>query len=276
MASQRSLHRFAWLTDIHLEFLTPGEIGAFLRHLLTQDVNGYLITGDIAPAAGLRKSLLHFAQHLQVPLYVVLGNHDYWGSDIAATRADMTALTAEHPLIAWLPAVGVVELAPGVALVGHDGWGDGRLGDFMRSDVVLNDYSKIASLRGLGKVALLERLHALGDEAAAHLRGVVPEAASRYGRVLVMTHPPPFREACFYKGKAASPQSPFLPHFTCGAVGDALLDLAAAYPQTQFTVLCGHVHYGGEVMMRPNLHVRVGGADYGQPRVAALLDFDAG
>lgn len=273
MTPGSNTRRYAWLTDIHLEFLTPGEIGAFLRHLLTYAVDGYLITGDIVPAAGLRKSLLHFAHHLDVPLYVVLGNHDFWGSDIAATRAAMTALTAEHPRIAWLPAVGVVELAPGVGLVGHDGWGDGRVGDFMRSDVVLNDYSKITSLHGLNKVALLERLHALGDEAAAHLRGVVPEAASRYGEVVVMTHPPPFREACFYKGRAASPQSPYLPHFTCGAVGDALLELSAAHPQTQFTVLCGHVHYGGEVTMRPNLRVRVGGATYGQPRVEDVLHF---
>ena len=270
---QRKQWHFAWLTDIHLEFLTPAEIGEFLRQLIELKPDGLLVSGDIVPAAGLQRSLEHFSHHLNAPIYFVLGNHDFWGSDVSDVRSAMTVLTAENPRIGWMPVLGVVELAPGVGLVGHDGWGDGRNGDFMRSDVFLNDYVKIESLSGLGRVALLERLHALGDESAAHLRAVIPEAAARYDRVYVMTHPPPYREACFYKGKAAALDSPYLPHFTCKAVGDVLLEMADTYRNTNFTVLCGHVHYGGEVLMRPNLHIHVGGAEYGHPRVEKMLTF---
>jgi 3',5'-cyclic-AMP phosphodiesterase len=38
-------------------------------------------------------------------------------------------------------------LTPNTALVGHDGWGDGRLGDLNWSGVILNDFLLIEELR---------------------------------------------------------------------------------------------------------------------------------
>ena len=35
-------------------------------------------------------------------------------------------------------------------MVGHDGWADGRYGDYDRSDVILNDYLKIREFRPMG------------------------------------------------------------------------------------------------------------------------------
>ena len=52
------------------------------------------------------------------------------------------------------------------ALVGHDGWGDGRLGDDWSWTVMLNDLRLIGEFVGLDDKERLTRLHALGDEAA--------------------------------------------------------------------------------------------------------------
>ena len=50
----------------------------------------------------------------------------------------MTEMIHGSKTIMYLSQSGVVELTPHTALVGHDGWADGRLGDFDGSDVILN------------------------------------------------------------------------------------------------------------------------------------------
>ncbi|MDP6129579.1 MAG: hypothetical protein QGH77_08240, partial [Planctomycetota bacterium] len=61
-------------------------------------------------------------------------------------------------------------LTPEIGLVGHGGWGDGRLGSYYSSTVRLNDFKLIEELKGRSRDELLFRLTQLGDEAAAHGR----------------------------------------------------------------------------------------------------------
>ena len=65
----------------------------------------------------------------------------------------------------------------------------------------------------------------------------------------------------------------WLPWFTCKAVGDVLLETAAAHPDKHFTILCGHTHGSGHVHIRPNLEVHTGGAEYGRPVVQTVFEF---
>ena len=85
----------------------------------------------------------------------------------------------------------------------HDGWADGRLGDSARSKILLNDYLLIDELAGPDKEARPERLHALSDEADAHLRALLPEALGRFRRVIVLTQVPRFRVACWHRGRVS-------------------------------------------------------------------------
>lgn len=261
--------RVAWLTDIHFEYLNKEQIDRFLESI-TADV--LLITGDISNAKSVASTVQYIALKLVKPVYFVLGNHDFYGGDIEPVREQMAALTRQKRGVAWMPAAGVVELSPTVGLVGHDGWSDGRYGDFMASTIMLNDYVHIESLKIENKAALLEKLHKLGTQSGDYLRGILPEAAQRYPEVMVMLHPPPFREACWHEGKASTWDNPFLPHFTCKAAGDALLDAAQKFPHVMFTVICGHVHSGGEAQILPNLRVLTGGAVYEQPQVQRVFE----
>lgn len=93
--------------------------------------------------------------------------------------------------------------------------------------------------------------------------------------LIVLTHVPPFPEACWYEGKQSSPD--WLPWFTCVAVGDVLREHARAHPQTSITVLCGHTHGRGEYRAAENLLVRTGGwcpgqRSYGNPIVQETID----
>lgn len=263
--------RFAWMTDIHLEFLLPHDIDAFLKTVSEAEPDGVFITGDISQAAPLRSHLLQMAAALAVPVFFVLGNHDYYGGSIAGVRAAMRALHAENRGPVWLPEAGVVTLAEDAGLVGHGCPSDGRYGDFLGSDVMLNDYFKIHELSGISAEERLQRLNALGDDAAGHLRRSLPAALDAHACVFVLMHSPPFIEACWYEGQTPELDNPYLPHFTCKAAGDALLEAADAYPEREIIVLCGHVHHAGEATLRDNLRVITGSAEYGQPVIQRVL-----
>ena len=84
----------------------------------------------------------------------------------------------------------------------------------------------------------------MGDEAAAHFHALLPEALGRFRRLIVLTHVPPCREACWHVGRVSDDE--WLPHFSCGAVGEVLVEAMAAHPGCEMTVLCGHTHSPGE------------------------------
>jgi Icc protein len=104
----------------------------------------------------------------------------------------------------------------------------------------------------------------LGDEAAANLGPHLLDALEDFENVIVLTHVPPFREACWHEGRLSDDN--WLPGFTCKAVGDMLLEVAPKYTDRQITVLRGHTHGEGTARLLPNLIVKTGAALYGQPR----------
>ena len=261
--------RLAWLTDIHLDFVSSSQVEALARSIASRDVEGVVVTGDIATGSTLVAQLEAFAALLPQPIWFVLGNHDFYGASISDVRAAALALTQRHPRLRWLPSLGVVPLAPDTALIGTDGWGDGRLGDVRHSPVLLSDFVHIADLAGLAHSEWPAMLAALGDHAAAVLAPALTEALTWARRIIVATHVPPFREACWHEGALSNDH--WLPFFTCAAVGELLRTTMATHPSAHMTVLCGHTHGAGTADLLPNLRVRTGGADYGAPAIQDVL-----
>jgi 3',5'-cyclic AMP phosphodiesterase CpdA len=265
--------RLAWTTDIHLNFLSKTQIIRWLDGIAVDKPDMLLITGDIGESKTVREYLMRMVAHLDIPIYFVLGNHDFYHDSVDNVRQMVTTLCGEHDNLRWLPLYEVVSLSDDIALVGHDSWSDGGYGDFVNSSVFLNDYLLIADLASckLQLHDLLVKVQALGNEAGDYFRAVLPQAAQTHKQVYVALHSPPFPETTWHEGKIPEPDDPYLPHFSCKAAGDALLDIAAQYPQTQFTVLCGHTHGEGDVQVRPNLRVLTGGAEYGNPQIKRVF-----
>lgn len=263
------MKRLAWITDIHLNFVTASGFDTFCRAIVDARVDSVLLGGDISEAPDVVERLEALAARLGLPIHFVLGNHDFYRGGIARVRKAVRALCTRSPGLCWLTEAGAVALTPQTGLVGHDGWSDGRLGDYARSPVLLNDYRYIEELTGLDAAARLRQLNALGDEAAAHLRRVLPAAMAEFSRLILLTHVPPFREACWHQGRIADDD--WLPHFSCRAMGEVLLEAMAAHPDRDLTVLCGHCHGAGEAQILPNLRVRTGGAEYGHPELQRVL-----
>ena len=172
----------------------------------------------------------------------------------------------------WLETAGVVRLTESTALVGCGAWGDGRLGDYNRSPVMLNDFYQIRELTGLNRKDRLEKLNQLGDEAADYLHRVATEALNHFNKLIVLTHVSPFKEACLYRGEIGGKD--WLPFFTCAAAGEVLRELMLDHPDKQMTVLCGHSHHAANVSILPNLFVQAGAAEYGSPSIQSVFQVD--
>ena len=262
--------RLGWLTDIHLNFVSPPKRGVFYQSLLNQNLDGLLLGGDIGEADSALQFLAEMEHALHLPIYFVLGNHDFYGGSIAVARETILRETAGSPWLRWLSNTGVIPLTETTALVGHDSWADGRLGDFFGSEVMLSDYFLIEELRGLNKNELYVKLNALGDEAAEFLESRTRDALASYRHVIVLTHAPPFREACWHQGQISNDD--YLPHFACRAIGDRLIAIMRERPEQFLTVLCGHTHSAGSANISPNIVVHTGGAEYGEPTMQNIFE----
>jgi predicted MPP superfamily phosphohydrolase len=262
--------RLAWATDLHFEFATVDAVVQFCERMIALAPDGLLLTGDLAQAPSLERYLRALDRALPMPIYFVLGNHDFYHGSISEVRGHVEALVAQSTHLVWMSRADVVSIAAGTALIGHDGWADARCGDYAASRVLVKDYRLIRELTGLTADTRRAVLGALGDEAAAHFARVLPEALSRHRRVIALTHVPPFPESSWYRGRIAAPE--WLPHFCARVVGDVLVEIMNAHPEHELLVLCGHTHTGGAVQVTPNLRVVVGSAEYGRPELQEVLE----
>ena len=263
------MKRIVWLTDIHLDFLSPAKVKAFCRSIAECNPDAVLLGGDIGDARTIKVYLRVLEDEICRPIYFVLGNHDHYYGSIAGVRTAIKEFCDRSDWLHWLPAVGVVELTKETGLIGIDSWADGRLGNYQDSMVLLNDYSLIKELTGLDQNTRLVKLNELGDIASADLRAILPGALARFHHVLLLTHIPPFKEACWHDGSISSDH--WLPHFSCKVLGEALIECMHSYPDCEVTVLCGHTHSGSNAQILPNLSVKTGGTHYGSPTVQEIL-----
>jgi Icc-related predicted phosphoesterase len=264
----------AWATDIHLNFVDDAGFRKFIDEIQRESPETLLVAGDISDGPGVMPCLRKLEASVKSKICFVLGNHDFYNSSISKTRNLAEQLSKESERLVFLDGHAPIEIAEGVALVGHSGWADGRYGDYARSDVMLNDYVLIDDFKNLSKKQRLEKLNALGDEAAHHLGRCLTDAFQDYKKVICLTHVPPFQESCLYEGRCTDEDH--LPHFADKAVGDVMLDVMHARPDTRLSVLCGHTHSHSHVRIRENLVVTAGGAQYGLPKLqdnTTLLEF---
>jgi 3',5'-cyclic-AMP phosphodiesterase len=264
------MQRIAWLTDIHLNFVTDQPRRQFLEDLGRQRFDALLLSGDIAEAPTVVDYLSELEQACGCPIYFVLGNHDFYFGSIDGVRRQVEQLSESKPSLRYLSSTGWYPMSARSAVVGHDGWADAREGDYLGSYVMMNDYKLIAELAPHTKLSRWEKLQQLGDQAAAHIRRVLPEALAAREHVFLVTHVPPLRSACWYNGTISDDE--WAPHFTCKAVGDAIIDVMRRHPEQQLTVLCGHTHSPGVTQPLDNVVIHTGGADYGRPAITRVFE----
>ena len=265
--------KLLWLTDLHLNFVAHEEIEALLSAIRAKDPAAVLIAGDIGESQNLESCLRLFELRLKAPLYFVLGNHDFYNSSIEKVRSRAAEISAESDRLKWLSILPQpVSLSTECALVGHDGWGDGRYGDYSHSRVILNDSLLIEELRLTDRKALFEKLTALGDESARHIEAVLPQALQQHHKVILLTHVPPFEESSRYHGRVTGPD--WQPFFSNKTMGDTILRIMRGYPSRELLILCGHSHGKAEFQPLPNVKAVTGAAEYGNPQIQDVIEVE--
>lgn len=264
---------YAWLTDIHLNFIDKDKRQKFYNEILNTQCDGVFISGDVAEATSIEGLLKEMADHIKKSIYFVLGNHDYYRGQVEGVRNAMVSLTKSNPYLFWLPASGMQKLDDDTILVGQDGWADGRYGDYQNSEVGLNDSRLIADLfqeKILGRYQLQKKMQNLADADATCLKNdLITAVTLKPKKIVVLTHIPPFKEACFHKGKMSGED--WLPFFSSKATGDIIIEIAQENPSIDFLVLCGHTHSEAKYQPIDNLIVEAGKSEYFHPEIQKVI-----
>ena len=264
--------RILWLTDIHLNFISQSDKEKFIDLITDQNPDIILLGGDISDTQGLVYDLKLLEKRLKKPIYFVLGNHDFYHSSFNRVHEVITNLAKQSPYLIWLTDSSIIELNQETALIGHDSWADGRNGDYFNSTLMLNDYFFIKELTDLYLDERLKVLNKFGATAAMHFEKQLPIACKSYQQIILLTHVPPFREATWHRGRISDEEA--LPHFSCKAVGDVLIQVMKDHPECNLTVLCGHTHSSGVSQILPNLLTFTGYSKYRKPQIQKIFQIE--
>ena len=265
--------KLLWATDLHL-INTAATDWSPLLCAVDGQVDALIVTGDIAESDELLQVLASLADQMGMPIYFVLGNHDFYGSSIGETTRRVIHHVRDDDRLIYLTDSQPVELATNTYLIGDDGWGDAIEGDYETSYVRLNDFLRIDDFRSLAADQWKMKLVELGQQCADRLFSKLEQIPSDAVEVLIATHVPPFCEACWYEGKTTDAN--WSPFFVCGAIGRVLKTFADQNPEINLTVICGHTHHDGIARMSENLIVYTGAATGGVPEIEAEVTIDSG
>lgn len=278
-----SKFRLGWMTDPHINFVNEHTFANLCHSIANQKLDALVITGDISEGHDITHVMNMLQEAIETPIFFVLGNHDYYRSSIADVRVQMTkkfslkanlvAPFAKHKAT-WLPAVGdsdFIQLAPGVALCGHDGWYDGGYANWFKSRIIMSDYQLIAEFALVNGAHLFNKLQVLAKESADYVKVVLPKAFETNQHVYLATHVPVFAENAVYNGKVSD--NDWMPHFSNKHMGDAILDVMSDHPKKQLTVLQGHSH--GKARFHPTSNIKslTGFAQYRRPALNEIFEF---
>jgi len=260
--------KLAFGSDWHLDHLEDEQLIAFLKTVEDYDADAVIVSGDISEGKTLENDLISINNILTKPFYFVHGNHDFYYRSYYDIR-EQSKLTVEYlQRINWLELKSI-QLKNKVALCGCDGWYDGGYGDYNKSPFKLYDFSLIDELKFRNQQERLKAMEAFADVGAAHIRRVLPELLAENDLVIFVTHVPPFREVCKYKGV---PTDVFaLPFFSSKIIGTALLDVARRFPKKEILVLCGHTHDEASFKFE-NINCVCASARYGSPSIYTTIE----
>lgn len=283
------MKKLAWCTDIHLDFIDgPNDVGRvheeFAEPLARSGCDGVVLSGDISLARHVTRHLNILDRIVNKPIYFVLGNHDFYGGSFASVRAEVMSLCDRSENLRYLTGTGPFSLSEKVALVGDDGWYDAGHGDPFRSPYVMSDWLKIrdytdggARIVGMyghgvdmGNVVSITRK--IAYESVMRIQPALLAAAATHSTVVVITHVPPWTQVHRHDGKSGSPVAH--PWYTSRMMGDAILEVAATFPNVRFEVFCGHTHGKCDAQILPNVFCHVGGSEYGSPDLAGMIRVD--
>jgi 3',5'-cyclic-AMP phosphodiesterase len=256
--------KLLWLTDLHLDRATAEARARFYLRLKEEVYDAAVITGDISCGRRIDGNLADIARATSLrPVYFLLGNHDFYGSSFDDVQKRVEQVCAQHGNLRQLGHGEIIALGNEDALIGHQGWADGRAGWGSHSLARNPDFYAIRDFCGLSQDEAFARLNELGRDCAQYFRSLLPYALTCHRRVWIATHVPPFSQAAHFDGKPCDRlRQPFYSNISAGRV---IRGIAGRFPDRRLKILCGHTHCRAAVRAASNIDVLVGAARTGAP-----------
>jgi Icc protein len=269
------MKRAAWVTDIHLNFLSAKQIVDFGKSLSAKDaIDCVLVTGDVSEYPTLMPNIVNFQHSAGVPVYFVMGNHDYYHGSVAdVQRLAQSIGDATCGDITWMPSAGLVEATPDTCIIGHDGWYDCRAGSGRKDGFLMADWKYIEDFKRhlFYMPAIVGEAQSLAAQGTRYLEAQLLQAVERYKNIIVMTHVPPFPGASMHNGRMSDDYA--IPFYCNLTLGEMLLEVMGQHPDRNMTVLAGHTHSFAHYRAAPNVECFVGTSEYLKPSLASLITF---
>lgn len=253
--------KYLWYSDTHFNFTLPWTRHSFVERIQEQKADGLILTGDISCGITIESTLTFLAKQLEnFPIYLVLGNHDYYGTSFAETHSIVSRLTQKYPHLIWLTEHQNIKVNDGVAFIGDEGWYDARLGDsqFLAYNldwIMLADFRELKSFEAKKKYG-----EKLADASTARLKSKLIEALKDNHTVYIITHMPPWAETC--RGAGTELEKFWLPYNINSGLGKMIESVMAENENKTAVVLAGHTHVPAIVHVAHNIECLVQGGKY--------------
>lgn len=255
--------KYLWYTDLHLNWSLPGTRTRFIADIKEQDPAGLILTGDISHGLTICRDLKFLASNLDIPIYFVLGNHEYLFRNMSKLHVKIKQLTAEYSNLHWMTESGILTLKSKseekTAIVGTEGWYDGRFGNYNLLKYTL-DWMLIPELRKLSSMQeRIAKFRSLADASASFIKEKLIEALKTHDCVYIITHFPPYVEASEHYGLLHKLWKAYNINSIMGRTIEGVME---QYSNKKVIVLSGHVHRATYINIAHNILCLVGDAKY--------------
>lgn len=256
------MNRFYLMSDIHMDHIDDfsKEVGYLIPHY-NREIP-ILLTGDVSIARDFRRHISEFAEIFTGPIYIVLGNHDYWGSSYIQMNAFVRDISVKNIHFCADQSYQIVDRT---AIVMSNNWYSAKDADVYDRFTTMNDWNHVHDFARYGITGdIRDAIGAARMIAQRNADGVRPVfskvckriEAGEVDRVVVMCHFPPFQEMM-------SQFDSHTPYYYDHYMGEEVSWYANAYSDIPFTVVSGHTHMW-KSYFKNNISAFVAPANYGQ------------
>ena len=263
-----SMKTILWASDLHLNLAKDNKIDDFIIDVNQRRADLLLLTGDLTEAPLLHEHLKMLSEKIKIPIYFILGNHDYYKSSVETVTSKLKKFIKNQKNIFWLTESDLLPLGESSCLIGCENWWDGYFGSnkqtFLQEFIMRQDYKEIKEL-SVPKKNRIEVLRELNSSCMKKIITSLNEALLKFDNVYLAVHVPPFQEACSFADYSLSEE--WLFHFCCYSLGQHLINVMNNHHNKQLTVLCGHTHSSAYFKPASNITVLTAKASYRKPKI---------
>ena len=251
--------KFLWFTDTHLNLAALGAKFDFYLKIEKEKPDGVFLTGDISNGSNTINDLKYLARNVEVPIYFVLGNHDYFYNSIDGMNDKIRLLCKEYPNLIWMTESNPIALNNEVSIIGTEGWYDAMVGDPKYIKYTF-DWFMISNIRKLPSMKdRIEAFRKLADVSCNIIEKQLNKALDDgYKTIYMLTHFPPWVEATRDVGTIM--EKFWLPYNTNLRLGKLIESIMKDRNKINLFILCGHSHCPLSIRVTRNINCQVGKA----------------